>query len=83
MDQFRKSIVPSTNDSSLPIFDLNLAQQLYEWIVAPLETEMQAKGIDNLAFLMDNNLRSLPVAAGVGTHYAEFQVGQAFELVDL
>ena len=39
------------------------AQQLYQWLIAPLEAELQARGIDNLVFIMDEGLRSLPLAA--------------------
>jgi CHAT domain-containing protein len=39
------------------------AQQLYKWLVAPLEAELGEKKIENLAFIMDVGLRSLPVAA--------------------
>lgn len=39
------------------------AQQLYKWLVAPLETELKARGIQNMVFVMDDGLRTLPVAA--------------------
>ncbi len=39
------------------------AKQLYDWLVAPLEAQLQAQGIDTLLFAMDVGLRSLPVAA--------------------
>lgn len=39
------------------------AQQLYQWLVAPIEEELQAEGIENLAFIFDQGLRSLPIAA--------------------
>ncbi|GET42656.1 CHAT domain-containing protein [Microseira wollei] len=38
------------------------AQQLYQWLIAPLETELQRRGIDNLVFIPDIGLRSLPFA---------------------
>ncbi|MBD1920304.1 CHAT domain-containing protein [Microcoleus sp. FACHB-831] len=38
------------------------ARQLYEWLIAPLEAELQAQGIKNLVFLMDSDMRCLPVA---------------------
>ncbi len=38
-------------------------QQLYQWMVAPLEAELKARGIENLAFIMDSGLRSVPIAA--------------------
>ena len=57
---------------------LDRAQQLYEWLVAPLEEELQAQEIDNLVFLMDSGLRSLPVAAlhdGQGFIVERYSVG--------
>ena len=42
---------------------LQPAQQLYEWIIAPLEKELEANEVDILVFSMDSGLRSLPFAA--------------------
>ena len=39
------------------------SQQLYQWLVAPLEADLQERKVENLAFVMDSGLRSLPVAA--------------------
>ncbi|MBD2502597.1 CHAT domain-containing protein [Anabaena azotica] len=40
------------------------AQQLYKWLISPLEVQLKNKGINNLLFVMrDANLRSLPIAA--------------------
>jgi CHAT domain-containing protein len=39
------------------------AQQMYQWLVAPLIPDLQAQGIQNLAFIMDAGLRSVPLAA--------------------
>jgi CHAT domain-containing protein len=39
------------------------AQKLYQWLVAPLEADLNGQGIQNLAFIMDKGLRSIPVAA--------------------
>jgi CHAT domain-containing protein len=38
------------------------AQQLYEWLISPIEEELQAQEINNLSFVMDSGLRSLPIA---------------------
>ncbi|MEG4589210.1 CHAT domain-containing protein [Microcoleus sp. MOSTC5] len=57
---------------------LPLAQQLYQWMVAPLEAELQAKGIDNLSFISDMGLRSIPMAAlhdGKGFLVERYSVG--------
>jgi len=39
------------------------ATQLYNWLVKPLEQELDEQNIDNLIFIMPPKLRSLPVAA--------------------
>ncbi len=39
------------------------AQQLYQWLVRPLEPALQARKIQNLVFILDSGLRSLPLAA--------------------
>lgn len=39
------------------------AQQLYSWLVEPLEPVLSQQSIDNLAFVMDDGLRTFPLAA--------------------
>lgn len=39
------------------------AQQLYQWLVAPLKADLEQQEIENLVFVMDEGLRSLPLAA--------------------
>ena len=57
---------------------LRSSQQLYQWIIAPLAADLQARQITNLVFLMDQGLRSLPVAAlhsGQGFLIEQYSVG--------
>jgi len=57
---------------------LPVAQQLYQWIVAPLEAELQAQGIQNLSFISDMGLRSIPMSAlhdGKGFLIERYSVG--------
>ncbi|GAB4291035.1 MAG: hypothetical protein Fur0025_26170 [Oscillatoriaceae cyanobacterium] len=42
---------------------LQPSQQLYQWLITPIEAELQAAGINTLLFSMDAGLRSLPIAA--------------------
>lgn len=54
------------------------AQQLYQWLVAPLEAELAAQQITSLSFIMDSGLRSLPIAAlhdGTGFIIEHYSVG--------
>lgn len=39
------------------------AQQLYQWLIAPIEPQLQAAEIDTILFSMDAGLRGLPIAA--------------------
>lgn len=39
------------------------AQQLYQWLTAPLEQDLKQRGIQNLVYIMDTGLRSIPLAA--------------------
>ncbi|HBE20105.1 MAG TPA: hypothetical protein DEG17_17550 [Cyanobacteria bacterium UBA11149] len=38
-------------------------KQLYQWLIAPMEAELQSRQINNLVFMADTGLRSLPFAA--------------------
>lgn len=42
---------------------LNSSQQLYNWLIAPIDEELQQRGVENLVFIMDGGMRSLPLAA--------------------
>ncbi|MGK7926856.1 MAG: CHAT domain-containing protein, partial [Spirulina sp.] len=42
---------------------LRPARELYQLLIAPLETHLQAQGINNLSFIMDAGLRGMPLAA--------------------
>jgi len=39
------------------------AQQLYKWLIAPIAADLQQQGIQNLVFIPDTGLRSIPMAA--------------------
>lgn len=57
--QFRKEV---TNPKNATAF-MPTAQQLYQWLIAPLESDLKQRGIQNLVFIMDSGLRGLPIAA--------------------
>ncbi|NJL88680.1 MAG: CHAT domain-containing protein [Coleofasciculaceae cyanobacterium SM2_1_6] len=42
---------------------ISSARQFHEWLIAPLQDELKKREIDNLVFLMDVGLRSMPIAA--------------------
>lgn len=58
---FRKTVSDRTELGSTKYLDS--AQQLYRWIIQPLEAQLQAEGIDTLLFSMDEGLRTIPLGA--------------------
>ncbi|MFK8181901.1 MAG: CHAT domain-containing protein [Phormidesmis sp.] len=49
-----------------PVDDIGykpLSQQVYEWLLAPLETELASQGIQNLMYSLDTGLRTAPITA--------------------
>ncbi len=66
---------------------LSSSRQLYKWLVEPLEAELQTQKINNIVFLMDSGLRSVPIAAlhdGRGFLVERYSVGlmPSFNLTD-
>jgi CHAT domain-containing protein len=59
-EQLRRELTDITSRSSeyLPP-----AQNMYQWLVAPLEADLKALDIQNLVFIMDSGLRSIPMSA--------------------
>jgi len=49
---------------------LKLSQQVYGWLLEPLETELEKNGVKTLVFVLDGPLRNIPMAAlHDGQHY--------------
>ncbi|NER32903.1 MAG: CHAT domain-containing protein [Oscillatoria sp. SIO1A7] len=42
---------------------LPLAQKIYDWLIRPAEEELATSGIETLVFVLDGELRNLPMAA--------------------
>ncbi len=61
IQRFRYEVTSPTRRNTTTY--LASSQQLYKWLIAPIEKELQAQGIKLLLFSMDSGLRSLPIAA--------------------
>jgi len=59
-NQFRNRLAQGNTP---PELYLPPAQQLHEWLIAPLEQELKNRKIQNLSFVMDAGLRAIPLAA--------------------
>jgi CHAT domain-containing protein len=55
---FRKALEKRTTLEYLP-----LAQQLYDWLIRPMEPGFAAQSLDTLVFVPDGPLRTIPLAA--------------------
>lgn len=59
--EFHRSLA-KPNDSEDREY-LSSAQQLYQWLIAPLSKDLEALNVDTLVFSFDAGLRQLPLAA--------------------
>ncbi|HEY9606536.1 MAG TPA: CHAT domain-containing protein [Allocoleopsis sp.] len=57
--QFRLAVTNVRDDRSYQ----PLARQMYQWLVAPLDKDLQQLGINNLIYIADSGLRTIPFAA--------------------
>ncbi|WP_164674508.1 CHAT domain-containing protein [Spirulina subsalsa] len=73
-DELRRAV---TNPGRATAF-LAPAQQFYRWLVEPLLEDLEARNIENLVFILDEGLRSLPLATlhdGEGFIIENYSVG--------
>ncbi|HEY9834975.1 MAG TPA: CHAT domain-containing protein [Stenomitos sp.] len=57
--EFRSKLTDPTDRTG----SLAPAQKMYQWLVTPIEADLQQLHIKNLAYIMDAGLRSIPLAA--------------------
>jgi len=57
--ELRKNLVNPTATKAVEI----QSQQVYNWLIQPIESELQASGVNTLVFVLDGALRNLPMAA--------------------
>lgn len=58
LNQLRRSVTDSTEE-----FSLQPSQQVYEWVIRPIELELASSGVKTLVFVLDGALRNIPMAA--------------------
>jgi CHAT domain-containing protein len=79
VEEVKKLRSEITNPSKLRTTSyLAPSQQLYKWVIAPIQADLEGQKIQNLVFIMDAGLRSLPVATlhdGQGFLVEKYSVG--------
>ena len=57
--ELRKNLVNPTATKAVQ----TQAHQVYDWLLKPIESQLQKSGVDTLVFVLDGALRNLPMAA--------------------
>jgi CHAT domain-containing protein len=57
--ELRKNLVNPTATKNVQ----KQSQEVYNWLLKPIESELQKSGVDTLVFVLDGPLRNLPMAA--------------------
>lgn len=57
--KLRKNLVNPTATKTVQ----SQSQQVYNWLLKPIESQLQKSGVDTLVFVLDGPLRNLPMAA--------------------
>jgi CHAT domain-containing protein len=82
--QFRLQIAGDSKNRSLKLAQkedyLKNASLLYQWLIAPIEAELQSQKIDSLLFFLPDGLRTLPLAALYDEAKEEFAVQKSFSI---
>jgi CHAT domain-containing protein/uncharacterized protein HemY len=59
IDQMRQAMNPVLPNK----LRLQVSQQIYDWLIRPVETRLRESGIKTLVFVLDGGLRNIPMAA--------------------
>ncbi|ACK70121.1 Tetratricopeptide domain protein [Gloeothece citriformis PCC 7424] len=73
--QFRDSLVIRSKRDFFP-----LGQQLYQWLIQPLEADLQASGIKTLVFVPDYALRNIPMSALYDRQNQQFLIEKNYNI---
>jgi CHAT domain-containing protein len=57
--QLRQSLVEPDATATVK----SLSQQVHQWLIHPIEADLQKSGVETLVFVLDGPLRSIPMAA--------------------
>ena len=61
--RFRRQVATPSRADRQDTTYLSAAQALYQWLVAPVQTQLVEQNIDTISFITDAGLRSVPMAA--------------------
>lgn len=58
------------------------SQQVYEWLIRPIESDLQNSGVKNLVFVLDGTLQSIPISALYDQQKKEYLIQKKYNLAN-
>lgn len=73
-DMRQKLVIRSTYEFLLP------AQEIYNWLIRPIEADLQSSSVKNLVFVLDGTLQSIPMAALHDQQKEEYLIEKGYDI---
>ncbi|MDB9341352.1 CHAT domain-containing protein [Nodularia spumigena] len=70
----QKLVLRSTREFLIP------SQQVYNWLIAPMESNLANSGVKNLVFVLDGTLQTIPIAALYDQDKKEYLVQKGYNI---
>ncbi|BAY06893.1 CHAT domain-containing protein [Calothrix sp. NIES-2098] len=61
---------------------LETSQQVYEWLIRPIESDLQNSGVKNIVFVLDGTLQSIPIAALYDREKKEYLIEKKYNIAN-
>ncbi len=58
------------------------SQEVYEWLIRPIESDLQNSGVKNLVFVLDGTLQSIPISALYDQQKKEYLIEKNYNLAN-
>ncbi|WP_267255880.1 CHAT domain-containing protein [Nostoc sphaeroides] len=70
----QKLVIRSTYEFLLP------AEEIYDWIIRPIEADLQNSSTKNLVFVLDGKLQGIPIAALYDKNKKEYMIQKGYNI---
>jgi CHAT domain-containing protein len=70
----QKLVLRSTREFLIP------SQQVYDWLIRPIESDLENSGVKNLVFVLDGTLQTIPIAALYDQKEKEYLVQKGYNI---
>lgn len=70
----QKLVIRSTYEFLLP------AEEIYDWIIRPIEADLKNSGTKNIVFVLDGRLQAIPIAALYDKNQKEYMIQKGYDI---